>query len=92
MDCGNLVDPIDALMELSNNWEQILKWKERQKEIVRQLSKYKPWKKALKNIEQNIGKKGEYLPVCPHCKRGIRLEEMNGFVRTLFTGQAAKNP
>ena len=78
--CGNYVDPIDALMYLAEEWEQIEKWEERQKEIVRQLSKYKPWKKGLKRLEENIGRKGDKLPICPHCGKGFHLEEIKGFV------------
>ena len=50
MECGNYIDPIDALMDLAHRWDSIKQWEDRQKEVVRALARYKPWKKAMKDI------------------------------------------
>lgn len=80
LECGNYIDPIDALMDLAHRWDSIKQWEDRQKEVVRALARYKPWKKAMKDIEFHIGKKGKMIPVCPHCHRGFHLEDINGYV------------
>ena len=78
--CGNYIDPIDALMNLAEHWEFIQRWEKQQADAVRELENYKPWRKAIKRLEENIGRKGDSLPVCPHCHRGFHLEEVTGFV------------
>ena len=73
--CGNKVDPIDAFEILANeqeNWQREL---DQAHEEAMQIKNYKPWLKAIKSIEQRCGG-GKRIPACPHCQKGIMLEEL----------------
>lgn len=82
--CGNIVTPMKALKLLCAKWDHI----EYQEEMARNamkrhyqiIRKYKPWKKAMRHIEQNIGQRGQYVPCCPHCEKPFRLESVSEFV------------
>ncbi len=66
--CGVFVDPFDALLTLAEYDEEREEELKKLYEVAREVMNYKPWKKALKRIEKNIGRSGENIPVCPRCK------------------------
>ena len=80
--CGALVDPFFAMEMMAKYWERIEQWEQEKRREIDEMQSYKPWRKAMKSIEQHIGRKGEMLPNCPHCKRGFRLEEVSSGVFT----------
>ena len=81
--CGHIVDPIDALMNLAEDWKGIHKWQERQKRVAKMwltITKRKPWQQAMKGVEQRTGERKEIIPCCPHCGKGFHKEEVNTYV------------
>lgn len=74
--CGALVDPFFAMEMMAKYWERIEQWEQDKRREIAEMQSYKPWRRAMKSIEQHIGRKGEMLPSCPHCKKGFRLEEV----------------
>lgn len=81
--CGNLIDPFVALELICHHFDVIDRdLKNAQQYIMRSWEigrKYRPWKRALKNLEQKIGRKGENMPCCPHCKKAFRIEDIEMF-------------
>ena len=74
--CGEVVDPFDALMELCNNYERINEQLRHSLEQKRELDKYKPHLNVIKKLEHNYrGKK--LIPDCPVCGEPFYLEELN---------------
>lgn len=82
--CGNMLSPMSALLLLCAKWEHIQYLEEQARERTKRhyqiMRKYKPWKRAMRHIEQNIGKSGNRVPVCPHCDMPFKLEEVSKFV------------
>ncbi len=79
--CGVFVDPFDALLTLAEYDEEREEELKKLYEVAREVMNYKPWKKALKRIEKNIGRSGENIPVCPRCKEPFRLEQIKEYKR-----------
>lgn len=77
--CGEKVDPFDALLTMSRRWEDISQETQRLLEQAKGLDNYKPWLRAIKSIESNV-RSGQMIPSCPHCHRGILLDEFEGYV------------
>lgn len=40
--------------------------------------KYRPWRRAMKYIEHEVGN-GKARPICPHCHEAFALEEITDF-------------
>lgn len=77
--CGALVDPIEAFKNLAMYYEEINRWVDSMREETKILQAYKPWKRALKEIEHNIGRKGDHLPICPNCGKSFELTDIRGY-------------
>lgn len=78
--CKNIVDPFEALLNIAHNDEK------RNEQInllfkqAEELINYKPWLRTIKVIEKNV-RGGEMIPYCPHCHKGILMEELaDGFI------------
>jgi len=73
--CGTVIDPFDAHLLLMKSQD------DRQREIddlyhqAQELREYKPWRRAIKDIEQHAGN-GKMVPTCPHCQEAVFLEEL----------------
>lgn len=82
--CGNIVDPLVALITITKNWEEITNYyKEIRQEAARIFNltrNYKPHRRAMKQIESEIGRNGRMLPCCPHCGEPFELEEIQRYV------------
>lgn len=73
--CGTVVDPIDAFEVLAkeqDGWQREL---DQAYDDALKLREYKPWRKAIKLIEARSNN-GKMIPSCPHCGRGILIEEI----------------
>lgn len=74
--CGEKKDPIEVfeiLMEQENRLNDNVN---RLYEQARELYNYKPRLKAAKEFESRV-RGDRFVPVCPHCEKGILLEEMS---------------
>lgn len=80
MICHKEVNPWEAIVTFSDYWERIEQQEEMAYEWILEAEKYKPWRRAMKDIERNIGRKGDMIPVCPHCGEGFLLEEVRGYM------------
>ncbi len=81
--CGNLIDPFIALELLCKNWQKL---QDAQDDIRKRLlrsweigRKYRPWKRAIKDLEKLMGRRGENLPCCPHCDKPFHIEDITNF-------------
>lgn len=81
--CGNMIEPFDAVMAITNYSDKLIKTlQEAHEEAVRVFKlvrKYKPWRRAMKNIEQSIGRNGNMLPLCPKCGEPFDLLEIERY-------------
>ncbi len=81
--CGNIIDPIIALEMLAKTWETLYEEREYVVKCIRRAweigRKYRPWKRSLKDLEKQIGRRGENLPCCPHCDKAFRIEDITSF-------------
>ena len=93
--CGNMLSPMSALLLFCAAWENIQYLEEQARERTKHhyqiMRKYKPWKKAMRHIEQNIGRSGERVPVCPHCDMPFKLEDVSKFVDKQYAETDKKN-
>ena len=75
--CGAKVDAFDALAHLARDSE----WWQREVESLleqrKEIANWKPHLPALKNMERE-NRQG-MIPVCPHCGKGIKVEEITGY-------------
>lgn len=76
--CGNIVDAFDAMAIISKRWEDVDEETRRLLRQAEELREYKPWLRVVKQFEQDI-RRGKMIPTCPHCYKGILLEELTGF-------------
>lgn len=74
--CGVYVDAFEALLTIAKYGEEMEREVKQLCEIAKAAAEYKPWRKAMKNIEQHVGRKCEMLPTCPHCHEAFRLEQV----------------
>jgi len=77
--CGNVVDAYEALTILSKRWDDVNRNVEQLLEQAKEIQAYKPWLKIVKQFERSI-QRGKMVPCCPHCSKGILLEELTYFV------------
>lgn len=73
--CGNVVDPIYAFEVLATDQENWQRELETAFEQAKEIRNYKPWRKAIKAIEQQSNN-GKTVPTCPHCHKGILIDEI----------------
>lgn len=74
--CGEIVDPFDALMDLSNNYEMINSQLKSSLEQMKKIANYKPHLKVMKRLEKNYKGKNKMLPCCPVCNEPFYFEEI----------------
>lgn len=81
--CGNIIDPFMALQLLCRDWDRLQKASDDIKERLRRAweigRKYRPWKRAIKDLEKQIGRRGENQPCCPHCHQHFKIEDITEF-------------
>lgn len=76
--CGVVIDPFDALLHISNEWEFVEEDTKRLLEQRKEIVNYKPWLLIIRNLEKEC-RGGSMIPSCPHCHKGILFEEFSGF-------------
>lgn len=81
--CHIIVDPFDALYKLALYYETIQSDIEHAKEYRKELMNYKPYLKSIKKLESNI-RNGKMIPVCPKCKKGFDVSEINTYINKEF--------
>ncbi|EKQ56212.1 MULTISPECIES: hypothetical protein [unclassified Clostridium] len=74
--CGQIVEPFEALMDLCNHYERINEQLKSSLEQKRQLDNYKPHLKVIKHLEENYRGKNKMIPYCPVCGEPFYLEEL----------------
>lgn len=73
--CGSIVDPYDAMYDLSQRAENMRSQVERLLEQRKQILDYKPYLLTIRSLEKRYrGKKS--LPCCPRCDEPFYLEEL----------------
>jgi len=77
-ECGNVVDAFDAMLMLTERGKRLEDEISGLYEQAVEISKYKPWLLVVREIERNV-RGGEMIPTCPHCHKGILLEEIKGY-------------
>jgi len=81
--CGEIVDPFEALLELSNHYERINSQLHQIYEQKVELSKYKPHLLVIKSLESQY--RGEkMLPLCPVCHEPFYLEEITSWTGWIY--------
>jgi len=76
--CGEIVDPFDAIYNLAAHGERLENDVNGLYDQAVELQNYKPWLLRAREFERRI-RGGEMIPSCPHCGKGILLDEMNGY-------------
>ncbi|MDA8190933.1 MAG: hypothetical protein M0Z68_05575 [Gammaproteobacteria bacterium] len=75
-DCGKVVDPFDVLVQFAQDGSSLqYTYTTLQKEVER-LRRWNPFLRAVKKLEEIW--RGSMLPTCPHCRHGIRAEDLAG--------------
>lgn len=78
--CGNMVEPIVVLELMCNDWQAIAKDYDRaRKQTLRCYeigTKFRPYKRVLKMLQEHMGRKNDMMPICPHCREKIDLEKL----------------
>lgn len=93
--CGNIMSPMNALNLMVELWDKLEADIERARAYAvhnyKIAHKYRPHKRAMRMIEQGVGKKNEMLPVCPNCGEGFELEQVKSFIdRRLYAHLKSK--
>lgn len=79
-ECGSVVDPYDALYDIALQDERRNEQLERFIQQKREIAKYRPHLKVIKNLEEHYRKKNKMLPLCPRCGEPFYLEELNSWL------------
>lgn len=78
--CGNMVEPIVVLELMCQDWKQIERDYQRAREMVQRSwdigTKFRPYKRILKKMQERMGRKGQMVPLCPHCHKAVDLEKL----------------
>lgn len=84
--CGNRVEAFDAVMAITNYSDEVIgtlqKAHEEAVRVFKIARNYKPWRRAMKNIESSI--RSGMLPRCPHCCKPFMLEEIEDYTNKQF--------
>ena len=73
-ECGAVIDPYDALLDIANHYERIEEEVNNLLAVRKQIVDYKPHLLAMRELERVY--RGDMLPCCPHCNRGIYAKEL----------------
>ena len=74
-DCGAIIDPLDALVEIAKHYERIERWNQAVLDQRREIENYKPRLLVIRELEKRYcGQK--MAPRCPHCGKPFDLKEI----------------
>ena len=91
-DCEHDVEPFDAFVGLTENYDNALKSLEQKREELEEASKFQVRSLAAKVMDKAWRRK-KSVPICPHCKHGLYPEDFKngvGMVGREYAG-AARN-
>lgn len=85
VDCGAIVDPFEALMEIANSYDRIGRQIDALLEQRREIANYKPHLVAIKDLERRYrAQHFSMLPCCPHCGEAFDLPELTHWINRAF--------
>lgn len=79
---GNIIKSghLSVLELMCNDWQAIAKDYDRaRKQTLRCYeigTKFRPYKRVLKMLQEHMGRKNDMMPICPHCREKIDLEKL----------------
>lgn len=74
-DCGAIIDPFDALVDLAKHYERIERWNQAALDQRREIENYKPRLLVIRELEKRYrGQK--MIPRCLHCGEPFDLKEI----------------
>ena len=78
VDCGAIVDPLEALVKIARDTERWSEYVERLRDQRAQIENYHPRLVVLKELEKkyNSADRRHLVPTCPHCGEPFRLESL----------------
>lgn len=75
VDCNAIVDAFDALRSICRRWEYVQSQLDTAHRQAKELSEYKPYLRAIKELESK--QRGKMMPTCPHCKLPVDIVELS---------------
>ena len=76
-DCGAIVDPFDAMLEISRHFERVNKQHEAMLEERRSVGGYEPRLRVLKELAKRYtSSKSPLVPRCPHCGDAFDIPDL----------------
>lgn len=77
-DCGAIVDPLEALMQIAKDTKKWSEYIETLNEQRKQILGYHPRRIVIKELEKRYirADKAELEPTCPHCGESFDLSEL----------------
>lgn len=76
MDCGAIVDPLEALIRIANDTERWSKYIEELRDQRAQIDSYGPRRVVIKELERRYNRKHGLEPTCPVCGEAFHLEKL----------------
>ena len=78
LDCGAVVDPLEALLSIARDTERWTEYTERLLEQRKQIEEYHPRRIILKDLEKRYIQTERHglEPTCPHCGRPFPLKSL----------------
>lgn len=73
-DCGAIVDPYDALLEITRHYDRIADQIQTQLNLANEVKNYKPHLRIIKELEKKA--RTSLVPRCPRCDEAFELEEL----------------
>ena len=73
--CGAIIDPFEAICNLAKHYDRISDETQRILQAKKEVAMWNPWLLPLREIERTYHG-GSMLPSCPHCGRGILVDEL----------------
>lgn len=74
-DCGAIIDPFDALVDLAKHYERIERWNQAALDQRREIENYKPHLLVIRELEKQY-RRQKMIPMCPHCGKPFDLKEI----------------
>lgn len=87
--CGSIVDPYEAIYDIAYHYEEITRQVEHLLEQKREIAKYKPWLRVIKDLERRY-RGHKMIPNCPRCDEPFYLEELNHWTGKQFADARIK--
>ena len=90
-DCGAIVDPFTALVEIARHYDRIASQAEELLEQRKQIQNYKPHLVVMKELESRYRADNySMMPVCPRCREPFDLTELTSWVSRKFVQSQSK--